>query len=198
VSPINLVFHHILHVADRLLGPIHPQQPIQKVGNICFVCFLFLLLTFHGLTGLKHNKQHTATNTALSPLFFFFFVSTFYNATVHNTCIAYLQLSLQVMGERGEGLYKGQSVITLGDPNCGGSAEGRGHGLPSTGPGIPLRAAQEHKRHLSPSTSQAAQFGSPNPVEGSARSPRLSRLETMSKGAPYSPKSRRSTAPSLY
>jgi hypothetical protein len=69
---------------------------------------------------------------------------------------------------------------------------------PSTGLGIPLRAAQEHKGQLSPSTPQAAQLGSPSPVEGSAQPPRLSQLETISKGAPYSPKSRRSTAPSLY
>jgi hypothetical protein len=160
--------------------------------------------------------------------FFFFFRSTFYNVTVHNTCIAYLWRSLQVIREGGGGLYEGQSDVTLGDhgcgtqpqrtgvkdagysrpvraklrqglaPNCSGSAEGGGHGSPSTGPGIPLRAAQEHKEQLSPSTSQAAQFGSPSPVEGSAQSPRLSRLETTSKGAPCSLKSCRSTAPSLY
>jgi hypothetical protein len=171
-------------------------------------------------TGYRWRRRHR--------FFFFFFLSTFYNATVHNTCIAYLRQSLQVIGERGEGLYEGQSTVTLRDhgcgtqpqrtgvgdagygrpvrpsyarglaPNCGGSTEGGGHGLPSTGPGIPLRAAQEHKGQLSPSTSQAAQFGSPSPVEGSARSLRLSRLETTSKGAPYSLKSRRSTAPSLY
>jgi hypothetical protein len=83
-------------------------------------------------------------------------------------------------------------------PNCGGSAGGGGHGSSMTGPGIPLRAAQEHKGPLSPSSSQVAQLGSPSPVEGSAQYPRLSRLETISKGAPYSLKSRQSTAPSLY
>jgi hypothetical protein len=34
--------------------------------------------------------------------FFFFFVSSFYNATVHKTCIAYQRHSQQVIGERGK------------------------------------------------------------------------------------------------
>jgi hypothetical protein len=33
-SPINLVFHHTLLIAHHLLGPIHPQQPIKKVGLV--------------------------------------------------------------------------------------------------------------------------------------------------------------------
>jgi hypothetical protein len=67
VSPINLVFHHLLHITDHLPGPIHPQQPIQKVDKVCNIVFLSFLLTFCGLTGFKHDKQHTAATTALSP-----------------------------------------------------------------------------------------------------------------------------------
>jgi hypothetical protein len=56
--------------AHRQLPPgTHPpQQPIQKVGNVCCMFYLFLLLTLCGSTGLKHNKQHTTATTALSPL----------------------------------------------------------------------------------------------------------------------------------
>jgi hypothetical protein len=50
---------------------------------------------------------------------FFCFLSTFYNATVPNTCIAYLQLSLQVIGEKAEGLYERQSIVTLRGHGCG-------------------------------------------------------------------------------
>jgi hypothetical protein len=42
-----------------------------------------------------------ALQAAASFFFFVFFVSSFYNATVQNTCIAYLRQSQQVMGERG-------------------------------------------------------------------------------------------------
>jgi hypothetical protein len=67
VSPINLVFYHLLHVADRLPEPIHPQQPIQKACKLFFKVFKFYSLTINGSTGLKHNKRHTATTTTLSP-----------------------------------------------------------------------------------------------------------------------------------
>jgi hypothetical protein len=70
--------------------------------------------------------------------FSFFFWSTFYNATVHNTCIAYLRQSLQVMGERGEGLYEGQSVVTLGDRSCG--TQPQRTGVRDAGYGRPVRA----------------------------------------------------------
>jgi hypothetical protein len=69
---------------------------------------------------------------------FFFFLSTFYNATVHNTCIAYLQQSLQVIGERGEGLYEGQSDVTLGDRSCG--TQPQRTGVKDAGYGRPVRA----------------------------------------------------------
>jgi hypothetical protein len=69
VSPINLIFHHLLHVASHLAAPIHPQQPIPKVGNIFLIVFPFFLLTFCGSTGLKHNKRHAPATTALSPSF---------------------------------------------------------------------------------------------------------------------------------
>jgi hypothetical protein len=71
-------------------------------------------------------------------LFLFLFLSTFYNATVHNTCIAYLRQSLQVIGERGEGLYEGQSDVTLGDHGCG--TQPQRTGVKDAGYGRPVRA----------------------------------------------------------
>jgi hypothetical protein len=67
VPSIKLVFHHLLHIAACLLGPIHPQQPIQKVGNVNFMVLSYLLLMFCGSTGLKHNIHDTTAITALSP-----------------------------------------------------------------------------------------------------------------------------------
>jgi hypothetical protein len=67
MSPIKLVFHHLLHVATRLLGPIHPQQPIQKVGNIIFHSFIhFTNVSWLNRPQTQHI-QHTTAITALSP-----------------------------------------------------------------------------------------------------------------------------------
>jgi hypothetical protein len=55
-SRINLVFHHTLLVAHRLLGPIHPQQLIKKVSQVLSNIYRPILLTFHGLTGLKTDQ----------------------------------------------------------------------------------------------------------------------------------------------
>jgi hypothetical protein len=52
-SRIYLIFHHTLLVAHHLLGPIHPQQPIRKVSQVLIDVYRPILLTFHGLTGLK-------------------------------------------------------------------------------------------------------------------------------------------------
>jgi hypothetical protein len=66
-SHINLVFHHTLLVAHRLLGPIHPQQPITKVCKVKIQVLILILLTSHGLTGPKCTKRHAAVTIALSP-----------------------------------------------------------------------------------------------------------------------------------
>jgi hypothetical protein len=58
--------------------------------------------------------------------------------TVHNTCIAYLRQSLQVIGERGGGLYEGQSDVTLGDHSCG--TQPQRTGVKDAGYGRPVRA----------------------------------------------------------
>jgi hypothetical protein len=57
VSCINLVFHHTLLVAHRLLGPIHPQQPMKKVSQVLIDIFIPILLTSHGSTGLKTHQM---------------------------------------------------------------------------------------------------------------------------------------------
>jgi hypothetical protein len=98
-------------------GVLHPNQ----LGGFC-----------------QNSTKDAGCFLTLFFLFFFFFCSTFYNATVHNTCIAYLRQSLQVIGDRGEGLYEGQSDVTLGDCGCG--TQPQRTCIKDTGYGRPVRA----------------------------------------------------------
>jgi hypothetical protein len=70
--------------------------------------------------------------------FFFFFESSFYYATVSNTCTAYLRRSQQVIGEKGKEWYKRQSTVTLRDHGCG--TQPQRTGVRDAGYGRPVKA----------------------------------------------------------